>query len=82
MQWLILPLVALLVLLWIRRGFTVRFTKLVGGAKVQYGSNRGLPAVRVTIAGLSHIETFRIRSDAEDYFCKFGRDDLSDILKR
>lgn len=80
MEWLILLVVAVLIVLMIRREFTAYSKRVVAGATVEYGDKRGLPAVRVTIGGLVHTETFRARSDAEDYFTNFGRDELAEIL--
>lgn len=83
MEWLILPVVAILITLVlrsIRREFTAYSKRVVAGATVEYGDKRGLPTVRVTIGGLVHTEVFRVRSDAEDYFTDFGRDELAEIL--
>lgn len=81
MEWLIIPVLGILLVLMLPRDFTAYSKRVVDGVTVEYGDKRGFPTVRVTLGGLVYTETFRVRSEAEDYFLHFDRVKFAEHIK-
>lgn len=88
-MWLTLLGIAAAVILIIRAarsGFTIYGKRQVGIATVEYGDIKGVYTVRMTLthegSKLTQTNTFRRRSDAEDFFTNYSSVEVLEALEQ